>query len=39
MLHAQTIGFIHPITKKYLEFNVDVPEEFKRIKELYKNEK
>lgn len=24
MLHASTIGFIHPITKKYLEFSSDV---------------
>ena len=39
MLHAKTIGFIHPITKEYLEFNIDVPEEFKKIQEKYKNEK
>lgn len=28
-LHAQTIGFIHPRTKKYMEFSSDLPEEFK----------
>ncbi len=39
MLHAKTIGFIHPITKKYLEFNSDVPKEFKIIQEKYKEEK
>ena len=39
MLHAKTIGFIHPITKKYLEFNVDVPEKFKEICKKYKDEK
>ena len=31
MLHAKCIGFIHPITKQYLEFEVDVPEKFKEI--------
>ena len=39
MLHAKTIGFTHPITKKYLEFNADVPEEFEIIRKLYENEK
>ena len=39
MLHAKTIGFIHPITKKYLEFTVDVPEKFKKIIEKYQKEK
>lgn len=39
MLHAKTIGFIHPITKKYLEFTSPVPEEFNKILEKYKNEK
>lgn len=33
MLHAKTIGFIHPITKGYLEFNADVPQKFKEILE------
>ena len=36
MLHAQTIGFIHPITKKYLEFTADVPQKFKEILKYYK---
>lgn len=27
-LHAQKIGFIHPITNEYLEFNSDIPKEF-----------
>ncbi len=39
MLHAKTIGFIHPITKQYMEFNVDVPNKFKTILEKYKEEK
>ena len=36
MLHAETIGFIHPITKEYMEFNVDVPDKFKEILNKYK---
>lgn len=27
-LHAKTIGFIHPVTNEYLEFNQDPPKEF-----------
>ena len=36
MLHAKTIGFIHPITKEYLEFSSDVPKEFTEIVNMYK---
>ena len=36
MLHAKSIGFIHPITKQYLEFEVDVPEKFKEILKEFK---
>ena len=28
-LHAKTLGFIHPRTNEYMEFEVDLPEEFK----------
>lgn len=28
MLHAKTLGFIHPRTKKYMEFTSELPEEF-----------
>ena len=38
MLHAKTIGFIHPITKKYMEFSKDVPEKFIEILNKYKEE-
>lgn len=38
MLHAGTIGFIHPITKKYLEFSSDVPDTFKRILKKYRED-
>ena len=36
MLHAEAIGFVHPVTKKYLEFHVDVPKKFKDILDKYK---
>lgn len=29
MLHAKTIGFVHPRTRKYLEFSAPVPDEFR----------
>ena len=38
MLHAKTIGFIHPITKKYLEFTSKPPKRFEEILDLYKEE-
>ena len=38
MLHAKTIGFFHPITKKYLEFTSNLPKRFEEILEEYKEE-
>ena len=35
MLHAEVIGFNHPITGKYMEFKVDVPSKFKEILKKY----
>ena len=29
-LHAKKVGFIHPITNKYLEFETDLPDYFKK---------
>lgn len=37
MLHAKTLGFIHPITKKYLEFNANPPKRFEEILDKYKD--
>ncbi len=37
MLHAKEIGFIHPITKEFMDFEVDPPKRFYEILELYKN--
>jgi len=30
-LHAKILGFIHPITNEYMEFESELPEEFKKI--------
>lgn len=38
MLHAKTIGFIHPITKEYQEFECNPPKEFTNILNKYKEE-
>ena len=35
MLHASLIGFIHPRTNKYMEFSVDVEDEFKKILKMF----
>lgn len=37
MLHAKTLGFIHPSTNKYMEFNSELPEYFKKIIEIISN--
>ena len=36
-LHAKTLGFIHPITKKRMNFNSELPEGFKKILNLLEN--
>jgi len=36
MLHAKVLGFIHPITKQYLEFSADVPSKFNEIVNKYR---
>ena len=38
MLHAKSLSFIHPRTKEKMTFNADVPEEFNKILEKYKEE-
>ncbi len=30
LLHAKIVGFIHPITKGYMEFETEIPERFKK---------
>ncbi len=31
LLHAKVIGFIHPATNEYMEFDCDMPEDFKKV--------
>ncbi len=33
-LHAKTLGFIHPSTKKYMEFEAPLPDYFKKLLEI-----
>ena len=37
MLHAKELGFIHPITKEFLDFKVEPPQKFNDILSIYKN--
>lgn len=37
MLHAKEIGFVHPITKEFMDFEVAPPAKFWEILEIYKN--
>ena len=36
-LHAKTLGFAHPKTKKYMSFNSDLPDSFKKLLNLLEN--
>ena len=38
-LHAKTLGFIHPTTKKYMEFDSELPDCFVNIMNMLKEEK
>ena len=38
VLHAKTLGFIHPTTKEYLEFESDLPEYFQALIEKLRSE-
>ncbi len=37
MLHAAYLGFNHPITNEWMEFNAPLPEEFNEILDMFKN--
>ena len=37
MLHAKKLGFVHPVSKKYLEFEVDAPRQFYEILKKYQD--
>jgi len=36
-LHAKTLEFVHPLTKKWMKFNSDLPNDFKKILKLLEN--
>ena len=36
-LHAKTLEFVHPATKKWMSFNSDLPDNFKKILNLLEN--
>ncbi len=38
LLHAKTLGFIHPVTKEYMEFSSELPEHFVKAIELIDKE-
>ena len=37
MLHAKEIGFVHPISHRFMDFEVEPPKKFFEILEIYKN--
>jgi 23S rRNA pseudouridine1911/1915/1917 synthase len=36
-LHAKTLGFIHPTTKKYIHFETELPEDFTQVLDKWRN--
>jgi len=36
-LHAKTLGFIHPTTQKFLQFDSELPSDFKEVLEKWEN--
>lgn len=36
-LHAKTLGFIHPVTKKFLQFDTDLPQDMKDVIDKWEN--
>lgn len=39
VLHAGVLGFIHPVTKEYMEFSAELPEDFKALLEQLRADK
>ena len=37
VLHAKSLGFIHPTTNKFLSFESKLPDDFKKLLNLLKN--
>ena len=38
MLHAKEIGFVHPVTKKFMDFEAPLPDKFVEILDKYRND-
>ena len=36
-LHAKTLGFVHPVTKKEMFFDSELPDDFKQLIEAWRN--
>jgi 23S rRNA pseudouridine1911/1915/1917 synthase len=36
-LHAKTLGFQHPVTEKWMNFDSEIPEDFQSALELFRN--
>jgi len=36
-LHAKTLGFVHPVTKEFLRFDSDLPDDFKEVVEKWEH--
>lgn len=36
-LHAKSLGFIHPVTKKHMNFDSDLPEDMRQVLEKWEN--
>ena len=36
-LHAKTLGFIHPGTKKFIQFDSELPTDFKEVIDKWEN--
>jgi 23S rRNA pseudouridine1911/1915/1917 synthase len=36
-LHAKTLGFVHPVTKKFLQFDSELPQDIKDVIEKWEN--
>lgn len=37
VLHAKTLGFVHPTTNKYIEFTTDLPQYFNKLLDILEN--
>ncbi|UII28079.1 RluA family pseudouridine synthase [Fulvivirga maritima] len=36
-LHAKSLGFVHPITKEFMQFNSELPEDFSQVLEKWRS--